>query len=119
MIGIGIKLDDDKATEVSTGYRNLNHYAQTAVEMYHYVKEAVLSEAESIFNADELTLMSELDLPLTCDKTVLSAICDIKDIPVEKVNQLTESQVLVLVDLIVQGMLVRSEDEVISEADIS
>jgi len=105
-VGIGFRVTDLEAEAICFGHRNLHHGARTACELYPYIRQQVLQELHELLSHDQIRMLAELEIPVPCDRDTLTAIAGVRDADLpEKLSTLTESQVVVIADLITQNML--------------
>jgi len=104
--GIGFRVTTPEADAIRWGHRNLNHGAQTACELYPYIRHYVIRELYGMLSHEQIRILAELELPVPCDRDTLAAIASVRDASLSgKLSTLTESQVVVIADLIAQNML--------------
>jgi hypothetical protein len=102
-----IDVRDAEALEI--GYRSRNHGAKTACRLFPQLRAAIIENLKDCaFTTEQLETLQGLTFPAQCSVEVFNAIAmEGKLDIVEEIGELTQAEVIILVNLIQQNTLIR------------
>lgn len=103
---VGFKLTEDEAERLKVGHSNLGQGARIAVRLYPAIRQDVVSTLKKTFTDPQLLMLSNTPLIKPCTKRLLIAVTSEIDEDLSAlIETLSRIDVIVLVDMIEQGML--------------